>query len=87
MMTSSLGLVGADAAQGFQAVHAAHAHVHEHQVGLEFGNDFQSLLAADGGGQFDFRRIKNPLERIPHVLFVINQQQLAHFALRKIAVF
>ncbi len=73
-----LGVGGADAAQGFEAVHAAHAHVHQHEVGLEFGNDLQSLLAAGRGGEFDFRRIKNPLERIPHVFFVINQQELAH---------
>ena len=77
-----LGIGGADAAEGFQAVHAAHAHVHQHEVGLEFGNDLQPFLAARSGGQFDFRRIKNPLERIPHVLFVINQQQFAHFAAR-----
>ena len=77
-MTSSLGSICADAAQGFEAVHAAHAHVHQHEVGLELGNDLQPFLAARGGGQLDFRRIKNPLERIPHVLFVINQQQLAH---------
>jgi hypothetical protein len=69
-----LGVGGADAAEGFQTVHAAHAHVHQHEVGFEFGNDLQSFLAGGGGGQFDFRRIKNPLERIPHVLFVINQQ-------------
>ena len=73
-----LGVGGADAAERFESVHAAHAHVHEHEVGLEFGNDPQPFLAGRGGGQFDFRRIKNPLERIPHVLFVINQQQLAH---------
>jgi hypothetical protein len=73
-----LGIGGADAAERFQTVHAAHAHVHQHEVGLEFGNDLQSFLAAGRGGELDFRRIKNPLERIPHVFFIINQQELAH---------
>ena len=72
------GVGGADAAECFEPVHAAHAHVHEHEVGLEFGDDLQPFLAGRCRGQFDFRRIKNPLERIPHVLFVINQQELAH---------
>ena len=48
--------------------------------GLNLGMTFSPSSPDDGGGQLDFRRIKNPLERIPHVLFVINQQQLAHFA-------
>ena len=48
--------------------------------GLNLGMTFKPFLAAGRGGQFDFRRIKNPLERIPHVLFVINQQQFAHRA-------
>ena len=52
----------ADFAERFESVHAAHAHVHEHEVGLEFWNEFQTFLAARRGGQFDFRRIKNPLE-------------------------
>ena len=73
-----LGVVRADAAQGFKPVHAAHAHVHEHEVGFEFRDDFQPFLAGRRGGQLDFRRIENPLERIPHILFIINQQQLAH---------
>ena len=73
-----LGVGGADTAQGFKSIHASHTHVHEHEVGLELGNDLQSLLTAGCGGEFDLRRIKNPLERIPHVFFVINQQELAH---------
>ena len=54
-----LGIGRADSAERFQAVHAAHAHVHEDEVGLEFGNDLQTLLAAGGGGELDVRRIKD----------------------------
>jgi hypothetical protein len=67
-----LGIGGADPAERFESVHAAHAHIHEHEVGLEFWNDLQPFLTARRGGQFDFRRIKSSLERIPHILFVIN---------------
>src|ERR1035437_6764232 len=74
-----LRIGGADPAERFESVHTAHAHIHEHEVGLEFGNDLQPFLAGRCRGQFDFRRIKDSLERIPHILFVINQQQLAHW--------
>ena len=77
-MTSSLGSSLADAPQGFQARDAAHAHVHDDQVGLELGDDPQALLAAGRGGQLDVRRIKDPLERVLHVRFVVNQQQFVH---------
>ena len=65
-------------AKGFQSAHAGHADIHENQVGLEFGNDLQALFSAGGGGELDFGRIKNPLDRITHVFFIINQQQPAH---------
>src|SRR5262249_4064028 len=32
--------------------------------------------------QLDFRRIKNPLERVLDIRFVINQQQLTHWRVR-----
>ena len=62
----------ADAPQRFQARDAAHADVHDDQVGLELGDDPQALLAAGRGGQLDLRRIKDPLERVLHVRFVVN---------------
>ena len=74
-----LGVLLPDAAQGFEAVDAAHADVHEDEVGLELRNQLQSLLAAAGGGEFDLGRIKNAAERIQHVRLVIYQQQFAHW--------
>ena len=35
-----LGIGDADFTEGFHAGHAGHAHVHQHEVGLELGNDF-----------------------------------------------
>jgi hypothetical protein len=61
-----------------EAADAAHPHVHQDQVGLEFGDEPQSLLAAGSGSQLDLRRIKNPLERVLDIGFVIDQQQFAH---------
>ena len=62
----------AQSAQRFQAVHPAHAHIHDDQVGLESRKDFQPLLAAVGRGQFDVRLVKNAAEGILHIRFVIN---------------
>ena len=67
-----LGIHLADAAQRFQPRKARHAHVHNDQIGLNFGNKPQALLAAGSGGQLDFRRTKDPLERVLHVRLVVN---------------
>ena len=56
------GVARTDAAKRLQSVQASHAHVHQHKVGLEFGNNFQPFLAARSRAQFDFRRDENPLE-------------------------
>ena len=71
-MTSSLESSLAHAPQGFQPVHAAHADVHDDEVRPDARDQFQAFLAAGSRGQLDFRRIKYPLERVSHVLFVVN---------------
>ena len=73
-----LGVGGADAAQGFKSIHAAHAHVHEHEVGLEFGDDFQSLFTAGRGGNSILKRIALRWNEYLTPSFIINQQELAH---------
>ena len=65
------GIKLADVAQGFEAGHAAHADVHDDQVGFEFGDQLQSFLAARGRGDLHIGRIKNPPERVLHVRFVV----------------
>ena len=67
-----LGIGVVNAPQGFQPREAAHAHVHDHEVGFETGDDPQALLAARRGGQLDVGRIEDALKRILHVRFVVN---------------
>ena len=67
-----LGVDLADAAKGFEAGNAAHANVHQDKVGLELGNKAKALFSARSGGQLDFRRIKDPLERVLHVRLIVN---------------
>ena len=45
----------ANAPQGFQTVHSAHPHVHNDQVWLHLGNQFQPFFPAGGSGQLNFR--------------------------------
>ena len=71
-----LGIDLADAAECFQAGDPAHANVHDHQVGLDLRNEFESLLATGRRGQFDFGRIENAPERILHIRLVIYQEEL-----------
>ena len=71
-MTSCLESSGANAPEGFEAVDASHADVHQDQVGLHFGNQLEALFAGGGGGQLNFRRIKNALKGVLNVRFVIN---------------
>jgi hypothetical protein len=72
MMTICLASDLAQAAQGFQAADAAHAHVHDDQIGLEAGDEFQAFLAAVGRGQLDVGLVKNAAERILHIRLVID---------------
>ena len=67
-----LGVHLAQPAKSVQAAHAAHPHVHDHQVGFEPGDQLQSLLAAVRRCQFDFRLVKYPAERVLHVHFIVN---------------
>ncbi len=62
----------AKAAEGFEAVHAAHAHVHDDQVGLHPGEQLQALFAAASGGKFDLRRAENAAEGVLYVRFVVD---------------
>ena len=77
MITGSLASISRMRA-AFPAGHAAHPHVHDDEVGFEFRNELQAFFAAGGRGELDFRRIKNSPERVLHVRFVIDQQQLFH---------
>jgi len=45
----------ADTPQGFKAVHSSHPHVHDDQVWLHLGNQFQPFFPAGGRGQLNFR--------------------------------
>jgi len=68
-----LGIHLADAAQRLEAVDAPHADVHEDEVVLELGNNFEAFLAGRGGGELDFRHVaEDALERILHVRFVVD---------------
>ena len=71
----------AQALKCLDAGEAAHAHVHDHQVRRQLGDQLQRFLAAAGGVQLQpFLLAEDALKRIAHIGLVIDQQQFIHCA-------
>ena len=73
-----LGLDLVDGAEGLQAAHPRQAHVHDHQVGdLGLHRGYGRLAAGRGLHGVAFPG-QDFLKALPHLRFVVNDQDFAH---------
>ena len=73
-----LSVVLPDAPQRLQPGDAAHANVHQHEIRLKTFDNLKPLLAAGGGFEVEIGRFKNALERVAHIILVIDEQKFVH---------
>ncbi len=72
-----LGIELADALESLDAVEAAHADVHDDEIGIDARDRLDGLLAGTGGMEVNIGA-KYALKRVAHVGFVIHQEHFVH---------